>query len=115
MPPLPGLRASSLPPAPGYESDEEGGLCNGKAERRTLQDVLPRFITLSVSRGHNERVPRYVQYVCGGRGGTDHERGASRSVVGSTRGCTAILGIHGPVARTRNTIDEPAAADFDLD
>lgn len=28
MPPLPGLRASSLPPAPGYDSDEEGGLCN---------------------------------------------------------------------------------------
>lgn len=60
MPPLPGLRASSLPPAPGYESDEEGGLCNGKAERRTLQDVLPCFITLSVSRGRNERVSAYT-------------------------------------------------------
>jgi hypothetical protein len=30
VPPLPGLRASSLPPGPGYESDEEGGLCKCK-------------------------------------------------------------------------------------
>ena len=27
VPPLPGLRASSFPPGPGYESDDEGGLC----------------------------------------------------------------------------------------
>ena len=37
VPPLPGLRASSLPPAPGYESDEEGGLCNERNEARVKQ------------------------------------------------------------------------------
>ena len=35
VPPLPGLRASSLPPGPGYESDEEGGLCNIRRKKKT--------------------------------------------------------------------------------
>lgn len=34
VPPLPGLRASSFPPGPGYDSDEEGGLCKGRKTER---------------------------------------------------------------------------------
>lgn len=54
MPPLPGLRASSLPPAPGYESDEEGGLCN---KQKTSTSVFERTFENNNSNNNCTLIP----------------------------------------------------------
>lgn len=54
VPPLPGLRASSLPPAPGYESDEEGGLCN---KQKTSTSVFERTFENNNSNNNCTLIP----------------------------------------------------------
>lgn len=58
MPPLPGLRASSLPPAPGYESDEEGGLCNEQKKKRS-DDTLRCTVLLHYIKTTHETATKH--------------------------------------------------------
>lgn len=102
VPPLPGLRASSLPPAPGYESDEEGGLCGATKQQSLLPDAF-NILALSFSNMHGETARRDRS----GNGSILQQpavaflsrcHGRTNDFVPRVRA--------GTVARPRNTIDE---------
>lgn len=112
VPPLPGLRASSLPPAPGYESDEEGGLCNEQNKKRS-DDTLRYTVLLHYIKTTHETATKHR---------TTRSSSSKRSLSSvlletnvTSEGLFRGVRAQYRCPSTGNTIDEAAAVDFDLD